>query len=73
MLMKPEALNPFDKYSNLADYRFGCRVLSVSDDFFAEKENLIKPNPAIFLPEEYTDRGKWYLSKGFMKFERNLI
>ena len=59
MLMKPEALNPFDKYSNLADYRFGCRVLSVSDDFFAEKENLIKPNPAIFLPEEYTDRGKW--------------
>ncbi len=56
--LKPET-TPFDKYSNLADYRLGCRVLLASDDFFAEKENLIKPKPAIFLPDEYTDRGKW--------------
>lgn len=30
-----------------------------SDDFFAEKENLLKPGRGIFIPDKYTDRGKW--------------
>jgi allantoicase len=44
---------------NLADERLGARVLSASDEFFASKENLIKHSPAIFIPDKYTDRGKW--------------
>ena len=30
-----------------------------TDDFFAEKENLLKPTEAIFIDGKYTDRGKW--------------
>jgi len=37
----------------------GGKVLFATDDFFAEKENLIKPGRGIFIPDKYTDRGKW--------------
>lgn len=44
---------------DLASVRLGAVVLQANDDFFAPKENLIKAEPAVFLPDEYTDRGKW--------------
>ncbi len=44
---------------DLASEKVGGRVLSCSDDFFAEKENLLKATPAVFIPDKYTDRGKW--------------
>ncbi len=44
---------------DLAGERVGGRALAASDEFFAEKENLLKAEPAIFLADEYTDRGKW--------------
>ncbi|HEX7153029.1 MAG TPA: allantoicase [Thermoanaerobaculia bacterium] len=44
---------------DLASERLGGAVLWASDDFFAEKENLLKPYPAIWKEHEYTDRGKW--------------
>ena len=44
---------------DLASEKVGGRVLSCSDDFFAEKENLLKATPAVFIPDQYTDRGKW--------------
>ena len=44
---------------DLAAERVGGRTLAASDDFFAPKENLLKPGRGIFLPDEYTDRGKW--------------
>lgn len=37
----------------------GGKALLCSDDFFAEKENLLKPGRGIFIPDKYTDRGKW--------------
>lgn len=46
-------------WPNLADMRVGTQVLYATDDFFAEKENLIKPGRGIFIPDKYTDRGKW--------------
>jgi allantoicase len=49
----------FTLLTDLAAERLGGRVLSCSDDFFAEKENLIKPGRGIFIPGKYTDRGKW--------------
>ena len=44
---------------NLADHRLGTQVLYATDDFFAEKENLIKPGRGVFIPDKYTERGKW--------------
>lgn len=49
----------FIKLTDLAAERLGGKVLSCSDDFFAEKENLIKPGRGIFIADKYTDRGKW--------------
>ena len=49
----------FTKLTNLAAERLGARALLCSDDFFAEKENLLKPGRGIFIPDKYTDRGKW--------------
>lgn len=49
----------FTKLTDLAAERLGGKVLSCSDDFFAEKENLIKPGRGIFIADKYTDRGKW--------------
>jgi allantoicase len=49
----------FTKLTDLAAERLGGKVLACSDDFFAEKENLIKPGRGIFIPDKYTDRGKW--------------
>jgi len=34
-------------------------VLFANDDFFAPKENLLKPSEPIFIEGKYTDRGKW--------------
>jgi allantoicase len=44
---------------NLASLRLRAAVVAASDDYFAEKDNLLKANEAVFLPDEYTDRGKW--------------
>lgn len=44
---------------DLAAERLGGSVLWASDDFFASKDNLLKPEEAIFIEGKYTDRGKW--------------
>jgi len=49
----------FTKLIDLAAERLGGKSLLCSDDFFAEKENLLKPGRGIFIPDKYTDRGKW--------------
>jgi len=49
----------FAGLTELAGEKVGGKVLLASDDFFAEKENLIKFEKPIFIPDKYTDRGKW--------------
>ncbi len=49
----------FTQLTDLAAERLGGKVLYATDDFFAEKENLIKPTRGIFITDKYTDRGKW--------------
>ncbi len=52
----PEAFaNLVDLCSDLT----GAFVLYATDDYFAEKENLLKPNPAEWIEGKYTDKGKW--------------
>ncbi|KAJ2771138.1 Allantoicase [Coemansia nantahalensis] len=45
--------------TNLASVSLGSKVISFSDEFFAEAANLLKDEEAVFLPDEFTDRGKW--------------
>jgi allantoicase len=50
---------PFRDLIDLASERLGGSVLYANDDFFAEKENLLKLSKAVWKEHEYTDRGKW--------------
>ncbi|HEX5655358.1 MAG TPA: allantoicase [Chitinophagaceae bacterium] len=49
----------FTKLIDLAAERLGGKALYCTDDFFAEKENLLKPGRGVFIPDKYTERGKW--------------
>jgi allantoicase len=44
---------------DLASERLCAAVVAANDEFFAAKENLIKPGPAIWKDGVYTERGKW--------------
>ncbi|HEX4640954.1 MAG TPA: allantoicase, partial [Chthoniobacterales bacterium] len=44
---------------DLAAERVGGKALFANDEFFAEKENLLKSGRGIFIADKYTDRGKW--------------
>jgi allantoicase len=49
----------FTRLTDLAAEKLGGKALFCTDDFFAEKENLLKPGRGIFIPEKFTERGKW--------------
>ncbi len=44
---------------DLASERVGGRATYANDEFFAEKENLLKEGRGVFIEDKYTDRGKW--------------
>ena len=48
-----------NKLIDLALESNGGRTLLVSDDFFAPKENLLKPGRGVFIEDKYTNHGKW--------------
>jgi allantoicase len=50
---------PFGGLTDLASARVGGRAVAANDDFFAPKSNLVKPEPAVFVPGKFTTRGKW--------------
>jgi len=49
----------FTDLVDLASERLGGAALFANDEFFAPKENLLKPAPPIFIEGKYTDLGKW--------------
>ena len=49
----------FTELVDLASERLGGAVLFANDEFFAPKENLLKPAKPIFIEGKYTDLGKW--------------
>jgi allantoicase len=57
--MSDAALPAFTDLVDLAAARTGGVALAASDEFFAPKENLLKPGRGVFLPDEYTENGKW--------------
>ena len=52
-------MSEFTHLIDLASARLGGQAVVANDDFFAEKENLVKPEAPVFIPGKYTDRGKW--------------
>lgn len=44
---------------DLAVSDLGGRAVATSDDFFAGAENLVRPERAVFIPDKFTERGKW--------------
>ncbi|MFE3599447.1 allantoicase [Streptomyces sp. NPDC059142] len=49
---------PFTQLTDLADRRLGAGVIAANDEFFAERENLLRPGPAVFDPEHFGHKGK---------------
>lgn len=47
------------RFVNLASAALGAASVAASDEFFGAKERLLKDEPAIFLPGEYDENGKW--------------
>ena len=50
----------FTALPDLASRRLGGSVVAANDELFAEKENLIKPEPPVFAAGEYGHKGKVY-------------
>src|SRR6476659_2682836 len=49
----------FTELIDLGSERLGSAVLFANDEFFAPKENLLKPSAPVFIEGKYTDLGKW--------------
>jgi len=49
----------FTELVDLASEKLGGAVLAANDEFFAPKENLLKPTTPVFIEGKYTDLGKW--------------
>lgn len=52
-------MTDFTELVDLAAERLGGAILTANDEFFAEKENLLKAAKPVFIDGKYTDRGKW--------------
>jgi allantoicase len=52
-------LSDFTQLTDLASARLGGVALVANDDFFAPKENLLRPEKPVWREHEYTARGKW--------------
>jgi len=47
------------QYVDLAQPRLGAEAVFATDEFFAPRERLLRPEPARFHPGLYDDHGKW--------------
>jgi allantoicase len=52
-------MSDFTHLIDLAAEAAGGQTLHATDDFFAAKENLLKAGRGVFIPEKFTENGKW--------------
>jgi allantoicase len=52
-------MTDFLELPDLACEAVGGAAIACNDEFFAEKENLLRDHPAVWKDHAYTDRGKW--------------
>ena len=58
--MMEQPSHPFgSNLVNLADSRLGAEAIFATDEFFAPKERMLSPEPALFIPGKYDEHGKW--------------
>lgn len=55
----PDTLPAFTKKTNVADSRLGAKALFATDDFFAPKQRILKPETPVFIVGKFDDNGKW--------------
>src|ERR671915_415433 len=53
-------MREFTQLPDLAVRTLGGSVMAADDEFFAEKENLIKPGPPVFQPAVFGNKGQLY-------------
>ncbi|MFN3879989.1 MAG: allantoicase [Nitrincola lacisaponensis] len=51
--------NPYKRSINLADARLGTRAIFVTDDWFAEVNRMLQPEPPVWKEGVFDDNGKW--------------
>lgn len=59
MSTSPAVPEAFAHLTDLASDVTGAFVLFATDDYFAEKENLLRPSAPLWIADKYTDKGKW--------------
>ncbi|MBI2310900.1 MAG: allantoicase [Betaproteobacteria bacterium] len=47
------------RWINLAQPRLGAEAVFATDEFFASKDRMLSPEPAMFIPGKYDEHGKW--------------
>ncbi len=47
------------QWINLAQPRLGAEVIDCSDDFFADRSRMLKPEEPVWIDDKYDDHGKW--------------
>jgi allantoicase len=52
-------MGDFTELVNLLSERLGGAAIATNDDFFAEKENLVRDHQPVWKEDAYTERGKW--------------
>jgi len=57
--MNEPAAVSFTGLVDLLAAELGGRAVSCSDEYFAEAQNLLQPGRGVFIPEKFTERGKW--------------
>lgn len=56
----PSPLPDFvEKSIDLGHPSLGTEIIECSDDFFADRNRLLNPEPPVFIPGRYDDHGKW--------------
>lgn len=51
--------NPYKRMLNLADARLGTEAIFVTDDWFADVNRMLQPEPPVWKEGVYDDNGKW--------------
>lgn len=51
--------NPYKRSINLADARLGTRAVFVTDDWFADVNRMLQPEPPVWKEGVFDDNGKW--------------
>jgi allantoicase len=56
---QPELPDFVERGIDLGHPSLGTRITHCSDDFFADRNRLLNPEPPVFIPDKFDENGKW--------------